>query len=234
MSLWIAVTVTVYFALLGISVGLLLPQVRNRAMLKSAYKKNMHFVVILLQILFFLAPFFVSVIVFGEQAVADQLTPLFALGLSIVVFWVAVLPQLTKAQIFVDFRVDNLGTFKPQIILSANSEHLIVTRIYNTGFSTLKNAMVLLYFGKGFEIVPFSDFKYRGLDFEKEFTIQKENCGALLAPMKNYQTIPPQEWFLFPLIVKTPSVESNHEITLQFGSETSWGLTEHRFIAQIT
>lgn len=233
MSLWIVVTVFVYFAFLGTSIGLLLPPVRNAARSRRLYEKNLHFVVIMRQILLFFAPTAFSVVIFDAPTVAQQLTALFALGLSIVVFWAAVFPQLTKAQFFVDFRVDNVGEFKPQIVLSAKTEHLIVTRIYNMGFGTLKNAMVLLYFGHDFEIVPFKDSKYRELDFEKEFTIQKENCGALFTPKTNYQTIPPQEWFLFPVIVKAPNASQSCQITLQFASENSWGLTERHIAVQI-
>ena len=72
------------------------------------------------------------------------------------------------------------------------------------GFSTLKNATVLIYFGKGFNVIGFKDSRYRDLDFEKMFTIQKCNSGVLFTPKDNFQTIVPQEWYLFPVIVKTP------------------------------
>jgi hypothetical protein len=233
MSLWMIAALLVYFFFLSISIYFLWPPIRNKLRPIRRYKKNLHYTVIARQILLFFAPTAFAALVLDSPTVSQQLTALFALGLSIEVFWIAVFPQLTKAQLFIDFRVDNIGDFTPEIILAANTEHLVATRIYNMGFSTLKNAMVLLYFGSGFEIVPFANSKYRGLDFEKEFTIQKENCGVLFVPTKNYQTIPPQEWFLFPVIVKSPNVKQDCKITLQFASENSWGLTEHHIKVQI-
>ena len=232
MSLWIILPLFVYFIFLWQSIYFLLPPIRNALRTERRYEKNLHYIVIMRQILLFFAPtaVFASISI---QTTLEQLTALFALGLSIDVFWVAVFPQLTKAQLFIDFRVDNSGDFKPKIVLDANTEHLVETRIYNLGFSTLKSAMVLVYFGNSFEILPFSDHRYTELDFKKEFTIQKENQGVLFVPSKNYQTIPPQEWFLFPVIIKSPNAKQNRQVTFQLASENSWGLTEQHFTVQI-
>jgi hypothetical protein len=168
-----------------------------------------------------------SIAILGVSFASNQLLSLFVLGLSINVFWVVQLPLLTKAQLLIDFGIDTVEKFDSKISLNTSSEHIIYTRIYNLGFSTLKNATVLFYFGRDFEIIPFSDLRYRGLDFEKRFTIQKGNSGVLFTPKDNYQTIPPQEWFLFPVIIKTPKHELDSRAEIQFYSENSWGLTKY-------
>ena len=44
--------------------------------------------------------------------------------------------------------------------------------------------------------------------------------------VKNFQTIPPQEWFLFPIILVTSKNGLMQDITVQLYSESSWGVTE--------
>ena len=193
-----------YFILLTILVFILSPKKRYDFRGKKGYEKNLHIFVLIRQLLLFLLPLMLSIVVFGVSFVSNQLLSLVVLGVSINVFWVVQLPLLTKANLFVDFSVDNIEKFDSRIEVNADKEHLIYTRIYNMGFSTLKNATVLIYFGKGFNVIGFKDSRYRDLDFEKMFTIQKCNSGVLFTPKDNFQTIVPQEWYLFPVIVKTP------------------------------
>jgi len=228
----------VYFAVLGVLVLLLLPRIRKelyllpplpRKLKKLDYEPKVHYFVISRQILLFFFPFCVGLAIFGFDLIKQQLTSLFVLGLSLNVAWVAYLSMVTKARLYIDFAVDELkGDLKPEITLDAESEHIVYTRIYNLGFTTLKNAVVLIYFGKGFEIVPNDDGRYKQLDFNKHFSVQKGNCGVAFMPThENYQSLPPQEWFLFPVIVKTPKWQIDRNIEIQLYSENSWGLTKY-------
>ena len=137
------------------------------------------------------------------------------------------MPLLTKAHFEIDFRVDNAKDFSPKLTIEANTEQIIQTRIYNLGFSTLKNASIVIYFGKKFEILPFSDAKYIDIDFKKEFTVQKESGGAIFRPNKNFQTILPQMWLTFPVVVKVPNFEAPSKVIILVSSENSWGLTRY-------
>jgi hypothetical protein len=228
MYLWIvAGLLTTYFCFLSEFVYFLLPKVRMDLRVDPRYEKNVHRFVIVRQILLFLLPLALSASTLGVDVTSKELTSLIVLGLSINVFWVVQLPLLTKAHLFIDFAVDQIEVFRPTIDIDANSEHLIYTRIYNTGFSTLKNAMVLIYFGKGFQIVASGDPRYDNIDFRKDFSVQKNNCGVGFLPTKNFQTLPPQEWFLFPVIVITPKKQEVPRIEIQLSSENSWGMTKY-------
>jgi hypothetical protein len=103
------------------------------------------------------------------------------------------------------------------------------------GFTTLKNAVFLIYFGEGFEIVPYDDARYVQLDFSKHFSVQKGNCGVAFMPThNNYQSLPPQEWFLFPVIIKSPKSQVRPNVEIQVYSENSWGLTKYQALIHIT
>jgi hypothetical protein len=226
LSLFLAIGL--YFALLLILVFILSPKRRRYLKNKNGYEDNLHILVMSRQILLFFLPLMLSVTFLGAVFTLEQLLPLLVLGLTINIFWIIQLPLLTKAQLFIDFSVGDLDHFNSNLLLKPSNERLIYTRIYNMGFSTLKNATVLIYFGNDFEIIPCTDAKYKGLDFEKKFTIQKQHSGAIFTPKDNFQTLVPQEWFLFPVIIKTPKeLLDNSKFTIQFYSENSWGLTKY-------
>jgi hypothetical protein len=151
---------------------------------------------------------------------------LLILGLSINVFWIIQLPLVTKANVVVDFSVDNVENFRDEIDLKATTEQTIYFRIYNSGYSTLKNSVILIYFGQGIEIIPYKNLQYEQLDFKKSFSIQKCHRGVLFTPLKNFQTIPPQEWFVFPVIVKS-SYRIVSLVSFLLNSENSWGQTRY-------
>ena len=158
---------------------------------------------------------------------SEQSLSLIVLGLSINIFWIVQLPLVTKANIVVDFRIGESGDFKTdELALDADTRYTIYTRIYNAGYSILKNFVVLVYFQKGVTIIHFNNGEYKTLDFVKEFTVQKCQCGVVFTPLKNFQTIPPQEWFLFPIILETSKNSLTQDITVQLYSESSWGVTE--------
>ena len=73
---------------------------------------------------------------------------------------------------------------------------------------------------------------YEGLDFAKNFSVQKCQCGALFSPKHNFQSIPQKEWFVFPVILTTQKDKLEQEITVLFSSDNSWG--QKRIPAQMT
>lgn len=207
----------VYFTSLIILVYLLSPKIRRKLKDKSDYERNLHSLVLFRQILLFFLPLMLSVAIFGVSFVSDQLLSLVVLGLSINVFWVVQLPLLTKAQLSVDFSVDQINDFDSNIILTPKTKHVIYTRIYNLGFSTLKNGTVLIYFGDQFEkskcrIIPSNKEEYDKLEFKKRFSTQKAHAGVSFSPKENFLTMPPQEWFVFPVIVEISQCELDSKV----------------------
>jgi hypothetical protein len=88
----------------------------------------------------------------------------------------------------------------------------------------LKSALIEIYFGDGFEVVPCGDERYKGLDFFKSFSIQKTHCGVVFTPKDNFQTIPPQEMLIFQTVLRKPKNMQTSEVIIQFSSENSWGM----------
>lgn len=223
----------VYFAFLIILIFLLSPKTRRKLKDKNDYESNLHSFVLFRQILLFLLPLMLSIAIFGVSFTYDQLLPLIVLGLSINVFWVIQLPLLTKAQLAIDFSVDQINDFDSGITLTPKTKQTIYTRIYNLGFSTLKNATVLIYFGDQFEkskcrIIPSDTEEYNKKEFKKCFRIQKAHAGVSFTPTENFLTMPPQEWFIFPVIVEISECELDSKVVVQFYSENSWGVTQYR------
>ena len=196
MDYWIALFGILYFVVLLQVIYFLSPQTRRIQRVDPKYESNLHYVIICRQIMLFLSPFFIVYYFWRQSLALEFFVGLIALGLTINIFWVVQVPQLTKANLYIDFSVDCINKFKPKLWLKPDTEYTIYTRVYNLGFHTLKNALVLKYFKKGFEVIPDGE-KYEDVDFHKEFSVQKCNYGASFPPNKNYQTIPPQEWFIF-------------------------------------
>lgn len=214
---------------------LLCPKVRHDFRNKPRYKNHLNIFLLIRQVLFFLFPLWIATVIatvtVGATSALNQLPALIALGLSIIIFWIVELPLLTKADILVTFGVDD-GNYIPEeeysdrLMLVAEKDSIVNTRIHNMGFSTLKNARIEIYFGNGFEVVPSEDTRYCNLDFPKKFSIMKNNCGVIFSPMDSFQTIPPQEVFIFQTIVRPPRRLERKTIIVHFASENSWGLRE--------
>ena len=221
-----------YFILLAIILYLLSPKMTRKLKYEGYYRENLHKFVLFRQILLFFLPLALSLVIFGVSFVYEQLFSLIILGLSINVFWVIQLPLLTKAQLSVDFSVDQVDKFSSGLTLIPKIKQVVYVRLYNLGFSSLKNGTVLIYFGEQFKtskctIVPCDDHEYDKLDFKKCFSIQKVHAGVLFTPKDNFLTIPPQEWFVFPVVVDIPQCKLDSKVKVQFYSENSWGVTEH-------
>lgn len=190
------------------------------------YEKYLHGLVIIRQVLLFLAPIgILSIIDFS--IVLEYLPGLILLGLSITVFVSIQLPLLMKAHIHVNFKIDDKVydstiSFKPR-----EEPTLVEARVYNLGFSTYKNFVVIFYFGGDFKIVPHTDPRYEDLEFhfKKKFSIQKIHGGALFSPKDNFLSIPPQEVFVFPMYVRIPKKEKKGKMHINFYSENTWGMT---------
>jgi hypothetical protein len=223
----------VYFALLLILIYLLSPKITRKFKYKQNYKENLYKLVLTRQILLFFLPLAIALAFFGVSFTSNQLLSLIILGLSINVFWVVQLPLLTKANLSIDFAVDQIDDFESGITLTQKTKQVVYIRIYNLGFSTLKNGTVLIYFGDQFEkskckIIPSDNEEYEKKDFKKRFSIQKAHAGVVFSPKENFITMPPQEWFVFPVIVEVPECELDSTLEVQFYSENSWGVTHHR------
>ena len=227
-----------YFGLLIALIYFLSKRVRLREHRKANgfFEEKLHMFFWVRQILFLFFPLILSLVILGffksgEQLLSilsDHFLSLIVLGLSVNVFWIIQLPLVSKANLVVDFSVDKIGDFdEDEITLTTDTKHVVYTRIYNAGYSNLKNCVILLYFQKGVEIIPSDESEYENYDFVKKFSVQKGQCGVLFDPLKNFQTIPPQEWFLFPVILRTQKSELEQYITLLFNSESSWGQTKH-------
>ena len=231
-----------YYGLLIVTIFFLIKRFRIHWYREKEYKKkkfhfenNVHKFYGIRQLLLIFFPLVFSITILGisnswgqiSKILGTNLLTLIVLGLSINVFWIIQLPLVMKANLVVDFSVDKVGDFnEDEILLKTHSQHIVYCRIYNAGYSTLKNATVLLYFERGVEIVPCDKPIYDNYDFVKDFSIQKGQCGISFNCLKNYLTIPPQEWFLFPIILKTKNA-LEQKINLQLYSESSWGITKH-------
>src|SRR3990170_7932723 len=100
-TVWLSVlmiyAIGFYFKLLTILVFILSPMKRRDFRGKNGYESNLHIFVLIRQILLFLLPLMLSIVVLGVSFASDQLLSLVILWLSINVFWVVQLPLLTKA-----------------------------------------------------------------------------------------------------------------------------------------
>jgi len=207
------------------------------------YEGHLHALVVLRLILLSLAPIMVSLVTFRLHTTINQLFTLVLMGVSIAAFWVVELPLLTKANIDVTFATalsndanfnDQIFRWRPRWLSEATfmpeKEHFLVVRVYNLGFHTYENASVTVYPPKEFEIIP-NDKKYANIDFFKPFKVQKSYNGVRFTPTDdNFQSIPPQESLLFPILLKLPERASNQnvnaKIVTEFSSDNSWGITK--------
>jgi len=250
MELIVGLILLVYFVLLAHFIYLTLPSIRKkhksfkpyppREEGENFYEKNLLYFVITRQILLFVLPLAIGVIILNDNF-TSQLSSFFVLGLSINVFWVVQLPLLTKANLHVtftskpfdekseSFELQNDEKYTGSIVLKRDKLNRVVCAIYNLGFHTYKNALVILYFGEECEIIPCDDQVFKDrlqvLDFFKKYSVQKKHGGAAFNPKDNYITIPPKEVFLFDVLVKVQKEPIRKFVTLEFSSETSWGKT---------
>jgi len=231
----LALSLVAYIILFVSFTVLLSSKIRRYFRKKPWYKYQLNIFLLIRQILFFLLPLWIATVIatatIGATSALNQLPALIALGLSIIVFWVVELPLLMKADILVTFGVDDGNAiperkYSDKLVLVAEEDNIVNTRIHNMGFSTLKNARIEIYFGDGFEVVPFADARYRNLDFTKKFSVMKTNCGVIFSPMDSFQTLPPQEVFIFQTIVHPPRKLLRETVIVHFASENSWGLRE--------
>jgi hypothetical protein len=123
----------------------------------------------------------------------------------------------------------NEEQYGDNLVIYPQKVNRVVFATYNLGFHTYKNALVILYFGEEFEVIPCDDFEFKdrlhNLDFCKIYSVQKKHGGAAFNPKDNYLTIPPKEVFLFPVFVRVKRKPIREFVTLEFSSETSWGKT---------
>jgi len=207
---------------------------RWKKKIANYYEDYLYILVIIRHILLFFAPLaFFSIVDFS--IVLEHSLSLILMGLSVIIFVSIQLPQLMKAHILVTFTIDKKPYDSP-IVFESGKEILVEGNIYNLGFSTYKNFVIIFYFGEDFEraIVPCNNAKYQDLSFKKKFGIQKRHGGVFFSPKDNFLTIPPQEVFVFPMYIKVPKKEIDREMHIEFYSESSWGkvVIKRRLIVQ--
>jgi hypothetical protein len=210
--------------------------------LGAFYQKCLFILVIFRFILLFFLPIWLAAKLLGLEFASNQLLTLTVMGGSIVAFLALEFPNVMKAHLRVtlvakvvdekDFKKDQevLDSFRSsEIWLEKGKLTLVAVAVYNLGFSTYKAPAVLIYFGKGFEIVPCDDKfekRYEGVDFHKKFSIQKRHGGAAFSPDDiRFHSFPPQEVLVFQIFVRLIGDTDRSYVTVQFSSEGSWGMT---------
>jgi len=196
------------------------------------YDEHLHSFVLVRQILLFLLPTTVLMVLSIFISVKlEHLLGSFVLGISLVIFVSIQLPLLMKARILTTFIIDRELQGSKLNFKSGKTTYVECT-IYNLGFSTYKNFTIIFYFREDFEIIPYDNRLYYDLDFKKKFAIQKRHGGIAFNPKESFLTIPPQEIFVFPMFIKAPKVlkepkeKKEHAMKIEFYSENTWGKTE--------
>ena len=188
------------------------------------YEDHLHSLVLGRQILLFWFPTAVLIVLSIWASIElEYFVGSFVLGLSILIFVSTQLPLLMKAHLLIIFKIDD-GEWGSRIDLRSGKTTKIEFAIRNLGFSTYKNFVVKFYFGPDFKIIPYNHSKYKNLDFEKEFSIQKRHGGAMFTPKETFLAVPPQEVIIFPLIIKVPDESKKYRLRIDFNAENTWGM----------
>ena len=135
-----------------------------------------------------------------------------------------VLPMPTSGKKYSEPRGDE------SVRVVAGKKKLLVFRVTSLGTHTYKDCSVWFYFPVGFK--PVTEKKnYNGIDFLKQFDVQRTNRGFLFTPNKNYLTMAPLDHLLFPMWVKAPlklAKPDDAKVSIELKSETTWGSNTHR------
>lgn len=197
----------------------------EKRFLEKYYEGYLYILVITRYIFLFFSPIaFFSIVNFS--VVLEHSLTLMLGGLSLVIFMSTQLPQLMKAHILVTFTVNGKMFDSPIVFESDEEETLVQGNIYNLGFSTYKNFVVIFYFGKEFGIIHHENKIYEKLQehFKKNFKIQKIHGGALFDPKDNFLSITPQEVYIFPMYIKVPKKKKQGKMSIVFYAENAWGI----------
>jgi len=120
---------------------------------------------------------------------------------------------------------------EPKYIVKAKAatQVLLFVRITNLGLATFKNCVFSVVFPEGFEISEDPKL-YKGIDFVKNFDVQRKNRCIQFLPNNNYMTFPPCNHLVFPIWVNTPNKAGNYRISSMLSSESAWGEAKREFL----
>jgi len=188
---------------------------------------NLRYAIIVCYFLIFAAIVVLIYFVFGQDHLLDG----FVLGAIILSFIIFELPRLSRPNFYVVFLPgkEDVKRYEdtPQldITISVRQEKaLLFFRVTNRGLNNYQNCTFWFSFHEGF--MPLTDQNlYDGIDFAKEFKLQKQNRCALFSPDKNYLSIPAGNHMFFPIWVQIPQTLDNikKEVLVLSTSETRWG-----------
>jgi hypothetical protein len=120
---------------------------------------------------------------------------------------------------------------EPKTILRIKSgeKTLLFVRVTNLGLSNFKDCIFSIIFPDGFEILK--DLRiYKGIDFFKEFELQKKNRCIQFLPDANYLTFTPCNHLVFPVWVTVPKKIGKYKIVSTLSSESAWGEASREFL----
>lgn len=166
--------------------------------------------------------------IFEKDFLQKNVTSLFILGITLIVFFYIQVPTMRKPSIYVTALKSLGGEFErrphPTLCLRSGAEELILFDISNLGINFYKNCCVWFSFPKDFELIGYNEKTYGQIDFKKGFVIQKRNTAAIFSPDKNYQSIAPTNELAFPIKVKTPREKTeNKEVMISVQCENRFG-----------
>lgn len=183
-----------------------------------------YFIVIRLACLFFL-PLAGGILLTGNTDSSFSLN-LLVIGFALVTFTYIEFPSLTQPKIFVSVWEKIEGEenhYRFLKIDSTNGIKKVRFRIVNLSLHPLKNCTFFITFPESFKISKYSEDKYRGLDFNREFTFQKTN-NACVFKLTNV-VLPPQGVFICTVIFDEVKEDENEQVQVDVCSESTWGDT---------
>lgn len=192
------------------------------------YEKYLHQIYLCRFIFMFFFPSAVVILFFGVEVTSKQFLNLLVMGLALVTFASIEHPLLTKPNVFITMLPTEKKSYREEhefsICVRAGEEKLLMFRVVNLGFHTIKNCTAIFYFHDGSK--PLEDPRlYNQVDFKKIFSIQRKNKGILFSPLNNFISIPPQEVVVFPVWIKASDAKGKGDVEVQIYSESTWGMS---------
>jgi len=174
-----------------------------------------------------LLPFIVARYAFGWT---DQTVEAMALGALLVVFISIESPHLLRPNLLVVMMPSKDRGYddKPSLAVRLRTGHdeLLFFRLTNVGTAFSSNCQCWFSFPEGFMPMEYSDDLYRGIDFVRQYEVQKQNRCAKFTPDRSYLGIAPMNHMVFPLWVSVtakPNPNKPYKVRVGVQSESNWG-----------
>lgn len=165
-------------------------------------------------------------LLYGKEHLLEGLV----VGTVVTLFIVFQLPHILRPNMYVVYLrgIERSKTYEDipcrDITVTAGRVTLLYFRITNLGVNNYQNCTFWFIFPKG--LVPLEDPNlYNGVDFRKEFQLQRRTRTVLFPPDKNYQTVTPGNSLYFPIWVQTPQAldNTNKKVSVSATCETRRG-----------